>query len=488
MIETKPIELDDGYVLMNTEMLLDYLAAGHTIELPHVEISDEVLAYFSDEDRLLYEIVCNGAEIESVEYEGDEEVQCIEVDDEDHLYLTDGFIPTHNTSNIVFLKSTDDSMLDTLQKMSGTRHQTYTDQKMITRDIEKIWLRNEGKASYTMSTKEEPVISYNDMAFISERNSIVFRAGDSPIWNRNETILPMSWRLFQNKIKQPGKEYTLQTIPTLSSALDFDIRRNQPNFGHMLEKRIMQAIRVAQAQKDFQDAFGYSDYEIEQLDPDVYSDTIMDIVNGRITIEAQADAPQQPAQMPKRPGQQQAEQRPPSSAPKTLDDLIEAKTFNRAEKNEEQIAINQQYQHQQQVSDKKKFAGNRIAPSDLIDPHTGLVNRSWVTTIADIYGHIRPYLLSDTRHFRAKGQNLYALDGMTPYILKANESENLQMINTAKDEIKSRVYSDMDINEEDINAMGTWFVHDNFIRYLAECERWDFADGKFEEKMRVAVS
>jgi hypothetical protein len=124
----------------------------------------------------------------------------------------------------------------------------------------------------------------------------------------------------------------------------------------------------------------------------------------------------------------------------------------------------------------------------LIDPHTGLVNRSWTTTIATIYGQIRPYLLSDTRHFRARGQNLYSLDGMTPYVLKADESENLQMINTAKDEIKSRVYADTDINEDDLNAMGTWFVHDNFIRYLAQCDRWDFADGKFEERMRAAVS
>jgi hypothetical protein len=58
----------------------------------------------------------------SVEYVRDDLVQCIRVADERHLYLADDFIPTHNTSNIVFLKSTDDSMIDTLQKMSGTKH------------------------------------------------------------------------------------------------------------------------------------------------------------------------------------------------------------------------------------------------------------------------------------------------------------------------------------------------------------------------------
>ena len=44
-----------------------------------------------------------------------------------------------NVSNIVFLKSTDDSMLDTLQKMSGTTHRSFTDSKTITRDTEAIF-------------------------------------------------------------------------------------------------------------------------------------------------------------------------------------------------------------------------------------------------------------------------------------------------------------------------------------------------------------
>ena len=62
----------------------------------------------------------------------------------------------------------------------------------------------EGKVSYTMNAKEEAVISFNDMMFISERNSMVIRAGDSPVWNRNETILPMSFRLFKDTIVHPG--------------------------------------------------------------------------------------------------------------------------------------------------------------------------------------------------------------------------------------------------------------------------------------------
>ena len=184
-----------------------------------------------------------------------------------------------NTSNIVFLKSTDDSMLDTLQKMSGTTHRSYIDSKTITTDKQRLFMQNESKLSYTMTTKEVPVISYNDMAFIAERNSIVFRAGDAPVWNRNQTILPMSWRLFSNTIVHAGHEYSLQTIPTLSSALDFDVRKNQPDFSKMLNKRMEQAYVSQKAKDAYKNAYGYSDYEIEQLDPDNYADDIMSVVN-----------------------------------------------------------------------------------------------------------------------------------------------------------------------------------------------------------------
>ena len=122
--------------------------------------------------------------------------------------------------------------------------------------------------------------------FLSERNSIVFRAGDPPVWNRNETILPMSWRLFKNTIQVPGKEYSLQTIPTLSSAADFDVRFNQPNFTDMLTKRVRQAIKAQRAEEIYQNAYGYSDFEMSQLDPDVKSRELMDVISTMMRADA----------------------------------------------------------------------------------------------------------------------------------------------------------------------------------------------------------
>ena len=153
-------------------------------------------------------------------------------------------------------------MLDTLQKMSGTTHKVFKDQRTVTKHLDRLFWRNDGMVSETVSVKEVPTISYNDMAFIPMCNSVVFRAGDSPIWNRNQTCLPMSWRLFDNTIVKPGKKFSLQTIPTLSSALDFDVRQNQPDFIKMWEKRQEQALLTKDVKAAFKAAYTYSDDDI----------------------------------------------------------------------------------------------------------------------------------------------------------------------------------------------------------------------------------
>lgn len=272
---------EQGFEVYTTEQLLELLQSGHQIVLPDVDPSVLDLpvgdgidpASLSGEDNPIVSIECIG----------EEDVQCISVDDPDHLYLTDYLIPTHNTANIVFLKSTDDSMIETLSKMSGTTHETHRDSKMITRDEQQPLLQNASTISYTISTQERPVITYNDLAYLPERNSIMFIASNPCVWNRNETILPMSWRLYGNHtIKQPGHDYTLQTIPTLSSAVDFDVRANQPNFGEMLEQRLREARYVQRAKDMYKEVYQYDDDDIARLDEDVYSDAIMDIVDDMI--------------------------------------------------------------------------------------------------------------------------------------------------------------------------------------------------------------
>lgn len=368
-----------------------------------------------------------------------------------------------NTSNIVFLKSTDDSMLDTLQKMSGVTHKAVIDSKTITRDMEKIWMKNEGKASYTMTAREVPVISYNDMAFISERNSIVFRAGDSPIWNRNETILPMSWRLFKDTIKQPGKDYNLQTIPTLSSAVDFDVRMNQPDFRKMLDKRMEQAVVAKNAKKMYQDAYDYSDYDIEKQDPDIYSDEVMDLINRIIRAEKSEDEEEV-----------------------YVDDMdfeqdFEVDYMGDIEENTEQIKATAEQAYKYEQNNKKLFADHLIAPNDLVGM-SGVATHAFDKDIIESYLEVKGDMERDIGFFDVRDGSLYGVDG-SPYIISVDSSKDLTALNEAAKDENSKIYSEENINKKDISAIGSYEVTDEFYKFLASQSAWRFAKGRFEREM-----
>ena len=388
-----------------------------------------------------------------VTYLRDDEVQCISVADESHMYITDDYIPTHNTSNIVFLKSTDDSMLDTLQKMSGTTHRSYTDSKTITRDKQRIFMQNESKVSYTMTTKEVPVISYNDMAFISPSNSIIFRAGDPPIWNRNETVLPMSWRLFTNTIVHAGHDYSLQTIPTLSSALDFDVRKNQPDFTQMLNKRMEQAIIAVKAKTAYQEAYMYTDYQISQLDPDVYSDEIMSIINAYLrkkNEEVNEDADDFDYNNP------------------------DADWIRDIEANKEVEVARIEAEKRQAENDRKKFAQGTLSPGAFVSV-AGQANHNMDKDIIAVYVDTIGGFKRDTQNFMLRNNSLYSADGQILYIESVSNSEDLKNLNQAAQDENSKVYSEGKIEQHQ-----SYVVTDAFLKFLATRDRWDFAEGRFE--------
>ena len=390
--------LRGSWVKCNTDTLLELMGAGYTLSLP--EITKESMLSYDAYDVIDMSILDNlhdfgMNDIVNIEYVGEEEVQCIEVADSDHMYITDDWIPLCNTSNIVFLKSTDDAMIDTLEKMSGKTHRAYGDSKMVTRNLARVFMRNEDTSSVTISVKEEPVIKYNDLAFINERNSIVFRAGDPPIWNRNELVLPMSWRLFLNKIQHPGRDYTLQTIPTLSSAIDFDVRKNQPDFNSMVDKRLGQAMYAEEAMKAFRDVFGYNDYEIAQLDPDVYADSVMDIIAARLNTVQGRDVD--------------------DYNPRVDSDAIFGKAMPHTELNQEQIEEVKKRTEESKQYTKKIYAGGQLSRDEMVQFDEGgrmlSISHALDQVIIEAFKVNRRAFERDTRHFRMRDGNLYDAAG-----------------------------------------------------------------------------
>ena len=376
-----------------------------------------------------------------------------------------------NTSNIVFLKSTDDSMIETLSKMSGVRHRTYTDSKTVTKDIAAMtsFTKNEDKVSYTMTTKEEPVISYNDMASIPPCNSIVFRAGDSPIWNRNETALPMSWRLFKNTIINPGKEYTLQTIPTLSTAKDFDVKQNQPNFTKMFDKRLKQASKAEAAMRYYQDVYGLTDDQIQKLDIDVYADDIMELIGSMIHPEIDLTVREENA-----------------DPNEVLNIDVEQSDITKTaiKNNDVEMAIASDPMIQKaKDGDKKIYANKTISRNDLYTNYGA--NHALDAIISDIYHRCRNHFSQDSTYFRVdpNTNNLTSVSGDVYIYGQGNAAMARQMNNAAKDP-NSRVYADGDIENDAKNDL---VVTDAFYKFLTSFDtEWPFIRGEFARQMARA--
>ena len=371
-----------------------------------------------------------------------------------------------NTSNIVFLKSTDDSMLETLEKMSGTRHVVYRDSKTVTKDTEQVLAMTnvEGKVSYTMSAKEEPVIKYNDLAFLPERNSIVFRAGDPPVWNRNETILPMSWRLFKDTIQHPGHDYSLQTLPTLSTALDFDVRAEQPDFEEMLAKRMRQAETAILCQDIYQTAYDYTDAQIEQLDPDVYADQVMELVDATVR-EEEADEM----------GVEDASVVDPSMVSHNFSDPLYEIEVNQEQ--EQIIAQNEALEAERRT---KKYADKQVSVEMLInrdDSPTHALDQE----LAETFKAISAQLSRDGEFMVDGSGNLRSADGSVTYIRKLDDTEMKERLKQASEDDGERVYAE---DTEDIEDFVSYEVTADFYQLLANKKTWlNIADGEFEREM-----
>ncbi|PZU04630.1 MAG: ATPase [Gordonia sp. (in: high G+C Gram-positive bacteria)] len=408
-----------------------------------------------------------------------------------------------NAANLVFLKSTDDSMLDTLQKMSGVRHQVYRDSKSVTKNAEKVAFKTAGTVTYNMTAKEIPVISYNDLAFLPERNSIVFSAGSPPIWNRNETILPMSWALFDNTIKQPGKDYSLQTIPTLSSARDFDVRLNQPNFFQMVEKRMAQAAVAPAAQDLYRNAYGYSDFDMTRLDPDVSSNEIMDIndvILGRKLHEkareqsAAGTVSAQAAELEEIFGDMEPPAPPVEEAVFGFDEqeaMFEAAAEDTARAATEDLELASEratLAARRAASAEKIYAEGWVSRDMLIDPDGGRVSEALDKELAATFKECwRDFDRDET--FELSGEDLVLRGSRAPMITVRNDSRTIREAAEATRNGSTRIHMEEEPDPDSMSALSTYRIHPEFKRVLASKTTWrDIADGRFDAEMATQMS
>lgn len=375
-----------------------------------------------------------------------------------------------NINNIIFLKSTDNDMIETLSKMSGITHKVYRDGKTVTTDVEKILLPTEGKISYNMGAKERPLISYNDLAYLPERNSIIFRGGQNPIWNRNETILPMSWRLLQDNPKIPGRKFSFQTMPTMSSAKDFDVRKNQPDFVEMVYNRMNEAKEVDDAIENYKRIYNYTDYDIEQLDPDLYARDIMNMVNAEILKNKNID--DQYSELEDKMGQNEEANklRDKSIENKEVTDVVESNAVEKAD------------------WEMNRYADGYLSRNDLVQFKTHQVNPQFETHIVESFIENFGFFQQDSQNFMQKGDDFYSADGSVLYLKKMDEKKLKEYFNEKAKDPNSKVFAES-IDEEGIEGIrkdcditNNYIVTTHFYKFLVSLDSWkDIADGHFEE-------
>lgn len=362
-------------------------------------------------------------------------------------------------------------MIDTLSKMSGITHKVYRDGKTVTTDVEKMLLPTEGKISYNMGAKERPLISYNDLAYLPERNSIVFRGGQNPIWNRNETILPMSWRLLKDNPQIPGKDFSFQTMPTMSSAKDFDVRKNQPDFIEMVNNRMKESKEVDNAMEAYKKIYGYTDYDIDKLDPDLYARDIMDIVNNELNKDTVFEEHY-------------------SEINDNLDGLSE-ESLNLREKLTDNTEVKEYIENEEREKSiwdsEGRYAGGLIAKGDLVSYGAHQINPALEFEIVRGFIDSLGAFQQDSANFSFKNGNMYSADGSKTYMVKTDDRDVYENLKEESKDPNSRIYDET--NEDDVIRIYNYVPKSSFYHFLVNQDNWyDFANGMFEERMEMIMN
>lgn len=338
-----------------------------------------------------------------------------------------------NTSNIVFLKSNDETMLEVLSKLSGVKHETYTKQRNIQKSLVKVANRVDDVISYGQTAEQVPVIKYSDLLTLDSKNSIVFKAGNNPIWNRNASVMPMSYCLYEDTISIPGVKFNLQTIPTLSSAMDFDIKKNQPDFYKILYKRLRQARKVKPIQKKYMEAYNYSESDLSKLNVDILADEIMEYVNHYVSKE--------------------------------IEDFKDS-AFANSQDNTEMIKSKEQAKLRKEYMDRRIYANGKLSKSDVL---SGQFDKyfiySFIDMKQDFSSHV-DFILNDN----------FLVDVNGEILLKKMTTDEIDEINSNVKNPNSRTYAE---DDSYINEIYHWSVEEAFRRYLIKFDNWDHL-GKFD--------
>lgn len=378
-----------------------------------------------------------------------------------------------NSNNLVFLKSNDVTMIDELVSVAGKTHVERVNSMTVSENLQARVQKMDGRVSKTKSVLEEDVLPRNAFLYIKRFEAIVMRAGENPIYNYGSSALPPVFALQKDAIQEPGVTYSLQTIPTMSSVLEFDPEKNQPNFYAMLEKRLAQARLVASMEKKYRGAYGYSQHDIDIMDSDVYAREIMDAVNDELYSMELNYRMQQELE-------DEDEFMMPDGTSRMFADMAVAR--------EESILQNKEYDEAtakaeaQLVPNYREliYAGGTISRELLVSPHGKAVKTgsSLDAIFIEAVLKTKSQFMSDNKfRWDDEKQILSSSTGMR-YVSYDSSIEKLEK---AGKDPNSRVL----LEDAEGTALEGYRVEPEFYEYLAKLDSWEsIANGAFDKTVR----
>lgn len=368
-----------------------------------------------------------------------------------------------NTGNILYIKSTDDSMLEILQGLGGQRYRIEHDSLTTTTDMYKVIATVDGKQSRGKSVKEVPVISKNDMLRVNKGDLMVFGKGD-PVWNTNQCAMPYAFELVHkdalNDWDDP-KEYTMQTVPTTASTMDFDILNNQPNFIEMVAKRSSQA-RLTKKKfslfKQYNTINGrpLTDDDLSRMDPEALAKEIMRSVNQQRNFNEMVKV-------------SRAEE--PSYDEDDIVDMSNLSAEDIAQRMNDTAEENEELYEAMYESDKKHddlhaliYADGQISKYDLIREPTDDVNDALVYAYAMLLDEFK------------KSDDYIVKDDTSLYL-----GSTLMIKSLSEDAAEHGLDGLGLLADDDNNYISRYEVTDEWRKFLAQSNTWNVLNGKYEK-------
>lgn len=406
-----------------------------------------------------------------------------------------------NTSNIVYLKSTDTTMLEELEKMSGKRHESHADSQSTQFNTKKFGIKSDPNTSVTTSIKEVPVISINDMLRIPRNSDMVFGHGD-PIWSINQTALPMSWRLHSNQVHDVTLPdgYSLLTVPSISNTSEFDTLANQPDFTKMVTKRVEQANISSDVLDKFKSVYGIrTDDELAKLDQEKIAKQLMAGINANMRRLAmneaadRADAEESAVDVSDDVLADLDEMNDENmddamSEYDIADDYISNKSVVASQNAEDNVELKNSFnsgiKRQNEITD-KKFANHTLSVDNLLTDN-GRPRGDIKKTISEAYEKCLSRHLFDSGDLHADsfGSLRGFYQGQDFKFISCADSPSYEH----KDELAAvKGTAVVDGPDEELSAVNKYDVKDEFVQYLASLDSWnDIARGQFDNEMAIA--